>query len=395
MRILYIQSRLDESGGAETYFDGLMSIMGGKNEVAVASFGTNQKIDFSLDESPRVFRHLASKSFSSRTYISLKRAIRTFQPDIIHIATNDKYPFSILLACIDYPTVFTTHNYFPVCSSSKGFYDNYTKRCSCARGIGIKCLRCVSPWKFLLIYLHRKTHYHLSRKTIDVFISPSRAFLPFLKKNGYKNVSYVPLFSSVDCRKKMEKTHDLLFVGRLNEEKGIFHLIRALKIVACARPSTRLLVVGDGPDEKKMKSVASRLGVLDMIDFKGKVPHEMIGQIYRSTRITLVPSLYADQCPLVGIESLTCGTPCIGFDSGGIREWLRDGENGLLLKNRTPEALAKAILSLLEDEALLEKFSNNAKNRYFTKENHLKGLEKAYMSAINIHNRRTGGFLRS
>ena len=99
-----------------------------------------------------------------------------------------------------------------------------------------------------------------------------------------------------------------------------------------------------------VRSLATRLRVENRIDFRGWLRHTEIEQGYQSADIVVVPSIWDDPCPIVGIEAMASGKPVVAFDVGGISDWLRDKVTGLLVRDISPRGLAATVDSLLMDE---------------------------------------------
>lgn len=139
----------------------------------------------------------------------------------------------------------------------------------------------------------------------------------------------------------------LLFVGRLNAQKGIGDLVTALG--AMQRPAT-LDVVGDGPDRAPLVARAESLGVSDRIRWLGALPQTQLPEFYRASTALVVPSI-GEGLGLVAVEAQLCQTPVVAYASGGTTDTVRDGETGVLVPAGDVGALATSLDALLADPA--------------------------------------------
>lgn len=145
----------------------------------------------------------------------------------------------------------------------------------------------------------------------------------------------------------------ILFVGHLVRRKGPEDLIRALSLILDRR--IKLLFVGKGPEENKLKNLANDLKLNERVIFVGEqsaIPFYSIANIFS------MPSFFDKEAGdieglgIVFLEAQQRGIPVIGTNSGGIPEALEDGKSGFLVPERDPEALKEKILLLARDKTL-------------------------------------------
>lgn len=168
-------------------------------------------------------------------------------------------------------------------------------------------------------------------------------------------------YIGVDCeairpRDPREETATILHVARLVEVKGTEYLIRAFGVVADRYPAARLVVIGDGPLNRRLRALAESLGIGRRIAFLGARPHVQVLGWLRKAAMLVLPSVQTasgrvEGLGMVALEAAASGVPVIGSDQGGIPEAVVDGRTGYLVPPRDAEALGRRISELLDDPA--------------------------------------------
>lgn len=145
----------------------------------------------------------------------------------------------------------------------------------------------------------------------------------------------------------------ILFLGRLEQRKGIEVIVDALPKVLERYPAVSLTLVGrDTPNingyasaRQFMEESFARSGCLDRVAFRDYVPLEQLPAFFHSHDIVWVPSLY-DNYPIICLEAMACGKAVVVSDSGGLPEMVKDGETGLVFRSGDANALAARTLEL-------------------------------------------------
>jgi len=143
----------------------------------------------------------------------------------------------------------------------------------------------------------------------------------------------------------------LLYVGRIDERKGIDKAVEALAHLPAA---SRLTVLGSGDESftAELRGLASRLGVQDRVDF-GLRPREALAGAYARADALLFPVRWEEPWGLVPLEAMAVGLPVVASGTGGSGEYLRDADNALVTgRDVTPAMLAEAVRRLAADQVL-------------------------------------------
>ncbi|MGD0336265.1 MAG: glycosyltransferase family 4 protein [Candidatus Omnitrophota bacterium] len=297
--------------------------------------------------------------------------IKSEKPDIIHNHILHGFSSLFLLRLLKLtgiPLVQSLHSYGFLCL-----------RCDFLRHSGALCVRPPIACQWFRA---------LSRLFIDgvpdKVISPSHFCLNLYKKQGFfRNSDTVVLPNGVETyaenphlkKEPDNKRFTILYAGRLVRIKGVHTLIDAFKQLPLS--SAELIIAGEGYFEEKLKLTA---GGNRRIRFLGKASWVELQEYYRTSDVTVIPSIYYEIFGNVVLESMSHGTPVIGSRIGGITELIRDGFNGFLFEPEDKQGLGRILENLILDPLRLKLMGENAFN--FAKEydirNHVLKMESIY-----------------
>lgn len=161
----------------------------------------------------------------------------------------------------------------------------------------------------------------------------------------------------------------ILTVGRLVERKGHDSVIRVLPRVRERVGPVRYVIAGSGPEEQRLRRLAAETGVARDVIFAGHVADDELARLYAACEVFAMPSRAlpgrdgVEGFGIVFLEAAAAGRPAVGGRSGGIAEAVADGETGLLVEPDDADALAAAIIRLLEDRALAARLGERGRER--------------------------------
>ncbi len=159
----------------------------------------------------------------------------------------------------------------------------------------------------------------------------------------------------------LEKDHYVVLVPRrLVEKNGVVYAVRALRAVK--RQDVDLVIAGDGPERKKIVAEASGDARAHLL---GTVPHDKIVQYYQMADAILIPSVTShgiqEATSLAMLEGMACGKVSICSDIGGMREIIRNMQNGMLVPEKEPKEIAKAISTVIGNQGLSAEIGTKAR----------------------------------
>ncbi|MDX9849591.1 MAG: glycosyltransferase [Anaerolineaceae bacterium] len=169
-----------------------------------------------------------------------------------------------------------------------------------------------------------------------------------------------------------EKTHTILYVGRIEPLKGIDLLIEAISIIqkngdlqCCPH---NLVIIGGEPNAKaedmnaemaRLQDLVEDLGIENFVIFLGKQDQHMLPYYYSAAEVVVMPSHY-ESFGMVALEAMACGTPVVASQVGGLAFLVRDGETGFVVPGNDVQTLAKRLVELIKNKELRDKLGSNS-----------------------------------
>ena len=287
----------------------------------------------------RAIQHFNGSDFSVVLPIPLflESHLRNFRPDLVH----SHHPFFMGSTAIraakkyNVPLVYTHHTMFEE-------YTHYV------------------PMEFAKL---KKFVVSLSTgyaNMSDHVIAPSESVGHILKERGVRTpIAVVPTGIGVEKLEHGDGTKVrasvgiptnafvIGYVGRLAPEKNPDFLCSAVALFLHAETTARFLVVGYGSSKSQMQEFFSQQGLSSRVHFLGKLREEELGDAYHAMDAFVFASKTETQ-GLVLVEAMCAGVPVVGLDAPGVREVIRDGDNGYLLKVERAQKFAEAVKKLAD-----------------------------------------------
>jgi colanic acid/amylovoran biosynthesis glycosyltransferase len=222
-------------------------------------------------------------------------------------------------------------------------------------------------------YLHRK--YLKSRKRLQEQASLFIAVSDFVKQKlidqGYSKHKIIRHYIGVDTdffklNPNMKRKNQVLFVGRLIENKGCEYLIKAMSVVQAGIPDAELVIIGDGPLKAQLERLACEQ--LKNYKFLGSMDQTSVKLFMNVAKVFCVPSVTIDSGAseafgIVFLEASAMGLPVVSFSTGGIPEAIANNKTGFLVEERDWYGMSIKIKELLLDDILWNEFSREGQRR--------------------------------
>jgi glycosyltransferase involved in cell wall biosynthesis len=189
-----------------------------------------------------------------------------------------------------------------------------------------------------------------------------------------------PLPAPPKCNPALLDAPTILSIGRLKRQKGHDVLLRAFALFAARHPQWRLAIIGEGPEQARLRAMAGDLRIAAKVDWLGQQDEPY--QFLQACQIFALASRH-EGMPNALLEAMSCALPCIVSDSSpGLLELVRHGINGLVVPVEDADALACALARLATDRSFAEVLGEHARDT--VKDHEPKAALKVWEEALGL-----------
>lgn len=368
------------------YADYFMSPVGSGNEVYYNEY--NKK-------SPKTFFKVLVRMFYSReARKKLAALIRRVQPDLIYVLHyQNKISPSIFDAAVKYkvPVVYRASDFGQICANALFYRFNKKDTCErCLHGSRWNAVRNKCVFNSYLLSAVKASALALQdmlkvKDKIDAYVIPSGFTLSKFQEYGVpaEKLNCIPTFfnfATTDQTQAAGYEPFAVYVGRLEEEKGLLTLVKAF-----ADTGYRLVIIGSasGGYDTVLKDYLK--DKTHRIEFTGQLKFDAIQHYLRTCAFTVMPAEWYENFPNSVLESYAFRKPVVASDSGSLKEIVDDQVTGLLFPAKNVEALKACIGQLMGDMEMCRQLGEQAYQKLttgYSAEVHYRKLENVFNRVV-------------
>jgi glycosyltransferase involved in cell wall biosynthesis len=293
--------------------------------------------------------------FRPLIFLRLIRVLKKRKPNIVVIGKTYQLSLAIYIAChlLNLPYIV---RYDWTCPS-------YPKEEPCTIRSAFDCPDCIektmgvkvpklfkvsAPLYFVPLFFLKRYFWNKSKR-VSVVSEHYRGIIESFGVNSNKIMIDPPTsrlqmdeneLKRITLLYKKKNEYIILFVGRIESEKGILLLLDALTRPILQMKKFKIIIIGTG----SLAEVVTAASQQDKrIVYLGAIPHSQIGNYYALTDLVIIPSIVPESYGLVAIEAMSIDKPIVGFNLGGLKELLSDYKQGILIEEINADDLAHAI----------------------------------------------------
>lgn len=415
MRILIVHYRYFVSGGPERYLFNVKKALEDRGH-AVIPFSiqnsNNEKSEYSkyfvenigksdevfVDKYPKTLRtyfDLIDREFySKKVKNSLIQLIKNEKPDVCYLLVYKRaLSPSVIDACKEYgiPVINRISDYNTVCGAGSLYRDgHYCDLCikddiECFKHKCIKGNRVFSLMRYLSILYHKRLGM---AKKIDDYVCTNQFMADVMERYGYekRKLHVIPTFFKEDDEiRSWNKSNrvnseqiNFLFIGNIDESKGIYDLLEALGMLIKQVTNFHLHIVGGlhAEENNRVKEIVEKGGLNKFITFVPFMRGREVFKYYLKTNVTVLPTRWVENLPNTLIESLYFNRPVVVPDYGSFK-YTTDESVSFKFQALSSKSLYESLLQICRKPEIISEKSHNC-NKFFA-ENY---SEEAHMDKL-------------
>ncbi|HXF60247.1 MAG TPA: glycosyltransferase [Caldilineaceae bacterium] len=338
--------------------------------------------------------------FDPRVFFAVRRELRKLRPDLLHVHNLARASLAPLVAARSarIPTVLTLHDLWLLCPNNMRYREDGTV-CD-PRRYPDGCGRCFRRYEYWADLPHRRRWMMALTRSVAALISPSQALIDHHVAVGYDPARFRLVPYGLAEPEPVPPTHagvrkvcataatrpTLAFAGGGVEIKGAQVVLAALPALLAAVPDLQLAVAGGG-DPQRVQAYSAYAPAVQVL---GSVPFLDMRALFGAADLTLVPSVWPENSPVVIYENFQVGTPVVGSAIGGIPELIDEGRTGYLFAPGDAGALAAKVAHHFSRPAWERRRMRQACAQKARCElslaRHLDGIQAVYAEALAAEN---------
>jgi glycosyltransferase involved in cell wall biosynthesis len=392
MRLLFVHDRFGAMAGAEVNLQLTAAELKNRSHETGLLHGPH------TGKGEKEWEELFSEQFpfaGENNFGTTCAAINAFRPDAIYAHKISDVSVLEALAQSGVPVARMVHDHDLYCLRSYK-YSPLTRKI-CTRAMGLHCIfPCGAtlgrnrsgglPVKWVS-YSARKKEIALNRR-FERMIVATDYMRQELLRNGFdpRRIEIhapVPPAGENARPASFSDRNLIIYSGQVIRGKGVDVLLESL---AQVKTPFECLIFGEGNHRIHCESLTRKSGLGERVQFKGYVRPAELEKFYEEASLAVVSSVWPEPFGAVGLEAMRYGLPVVGFEAGGINEWLRDGENGFLVPWMDRGRYAARIDQLLGDKPLARKLGQHGRQLLrdkFNFDQYISGLEKMFLRIAN------------
>jgi glycosyltransferase involved in cell wall biosynthesis len=291
----------------------------------------------------------------------LRSVLAQFRPEVVHVRMFLTQLSPLIMPLLrDVPSLYQVAFYRPICPRGTKILPDGRP---CREPAGVACLtHCLTPQSWVVLMMQLRL-FRRWRSVFRLIVALSHAMARRLEAEGFGPVEVVHNgVAERPPRPPLAGPPVVAYAGRLAPEKGVDVLLRAVARVRASLTGTRLLIAGDGPERDRLRALAAELGLgPEDVSFLGHLPHTELERRLDLAWVQAVPSLWDEPFGNVTTEAMMRGTAVVASAVGAQPEIVRDNETGVLVPPGDASALAGALVRVVGDQSLAERFGLNGR----------------------------------